>query len=417
MPTYRYRCAKCADELEVWQSFSDKPLSRHNGGCGGKLAKVIEPGRHRAQGIGLLQDGQPQVERVPLGQGLRLVVGVERLGVEERLGLLELELVGLQFVELRVEAARTPAPRALRSRRRAPRAPEPARRRPDTSPTPPQHLPPTPSPAERRASARPVPGWGIPCSTVLLVPCCSGARRPSSRSAPAPSSPPTWARCTATPTSSGPSRVPSSPRHDLAIGAHGDARRPAGPADPPVPAPHRRADLDRDGARTGDRLARPARRIRDRAQPGPPRPHRHRRCAPAGHPGLAPRRGRRGPARAPEPPSTCSPPTARAPPTRASTPAVRARAVRARPRRVVVAAGVLVLATDENGRSAGGGPALGVTLLVSPRQARDLAAAAAGGTVTIALGPTRGRSRPGPVTQYPAPACGPSSSSSSTTAG
>ena len=43
MPTYRYRCAKCGDELEVWQSFADKPLARHNGGCGGKLAKVMSP--------------------------------------------------------------------------------------------------------------------------------------------------------------------------------------------------------------------------------------------------------------------------------------------------------------------------------------------------------------------------------------
>jgi putative FmdB family regulatory protein len=43
MPTYRYRCAKCGDELELWQSFSDKPLTRHNGGCGGKLAKVLSP--------------------------------------------------------------------------------------------------------------------------------------------------------------------------------------------------------------------------------------------------------------------------------------------------------------------------------------------------------------------------------------
>ena len=43
MPTYRYRCAKCGDELDVWQSFSDKPLSRHDGGCGGKLAKVLSP--------------------------------------------------------------------------------------------------------------------------------------------------------------------------------------------------------------------------------------------------------------------------------------------------------------------------------------------------------------------------------------
>ena len=43
MPTYVYECSKCGDELEVWQSFSDKPLARHNGGCGGKLAKVLSP--------------------------------------------------------------------------------------------------------------------------------------------------------------------------------------------------------------------------------------------------------------------------------------------------------------------------------------------------------------------------------------
>ena len=55
-----------------------------------------------------------------------------------------------------------------------------------------------------------------------------------------------------------------------------------------------------------------------------------------------------------------------------------------------------MLATDENGRSAGGGPALGVTLLVSPRQARDLAAAAAGGTVTIALVPPEDAHVPAP---------------------
>ena len=43
MPTYVYRCAKCGDHLEVVQSFSDAPLKRHNGGCGGKLAKVMSP--------------------------------------------------------------------------------------------------------------------------------------------------------------------------------------------------------------------------------------------------------------------------------------------------------------------------------------------------------------------------------------
>jgi putative FmdB family regulatory protein len=43
MPTYVYECAKCGDELEVWQSFEDEPLKRHRGGCGGKLTKVLQP--------------------------------------------------------------------------------------------------------------------------------------------------------------------------------------------------------------------------------------------------------------------------------------------------------------------------------------------------------------------------------------
>ena len=43
MPTYRYRCAKCGDETEIWQSFEEKPKARHTGGCGGKLPKVMSP--------------------------------------------------------------------------------------------------------------------------------------------------------------------------------------------------------------------------------------------------------------------------------------------------------------------------------------------------------------------------------------
>src|SRR6476469_5131259 len=43
MPTYRYRCAKCGDETEIWQSFEEKPKARHTGGCGGKLQKVMSP--------------------------------------------------------------------------------------------------------------------------------------------------------------------------------------------------------------------------------------------------------------------------------------------------------------------------------------------------------------------------------------
>jgi putative FmdB family regulatory protein len=42
MPTYEYRCAKCGQDLEVHQSFSDKPLTKH-AECGGKLAKVLSP--------------------------------------------------------------------------------------------------------------------------------------------------------------------------------------------------------------------------------------------------------------------------------------------------------------------------------------------------------------------------------------
>ena len=42
MPTYEYRCAKCGGHLEVFQSFSETPLTKH-AQCGGKLAKVLSP--------------------------------------------------------------------------------------------------------------------------------------------------------------------------------------------------------------------------------------------------------------------------------------------------------------------------------------------------------------------------------------
>jgi putative FmdB family regulatory protein len=40
MPTYEYRCAKCGEHLEVYQSFSEAPLTKHQG-CGGRLSKVL----------------------------------------------------------------------------------------------------------------------------------------------------------------------------------------------------------------------------------------------------------------------------------------------------------------------------------------------------------------------------------------
>jgi putative FmdB family regulatory protein len=40
VPTYEYRCKKCDERLEVVQSFTDKPLTKHTG-CGGELRKVF----------------------------------------------------------------------------------------------------------------------------------------------------------------------------------------------------------------------------------------------------------------------------------------------------------------------------------------------------------------------------------------
>jgi putative FmdB family regulatory protein len=40
MPTYEYTCKRCGETLEVFQSFSEKPLRRHEE-CGGDLKKVF----------------------------------------------------------------------------------------------------------------------------------------------------------------------------------------------------------------------------------------------------------------------------------------------------------------------------------------------------------------------------------------
>lgn len=40
MPTYEYTCKKCGESLEVFQSFSEKPLKKH-ADCGGELVKVF----------------------------------------------------------------------------------------------------------------------------------------------------------------------------------------------------------------------------------------------------------------------------------------------------------------------------------------------------------------------------------------
>ncbi|HKZ29227.1 MAG TPA: FmdB family zinc ribbon protein [Acidimicrobiia bacterium] len=42
MPTYEYACEKCGKRFDVVQSFSDKPLRKHQG-CGGSVQKVFHP--------------------------------------------------------------------------------------------------------------------------------------------------------------------------------------------------------------------------------------------------------------------------------------------------------------------------------------------------------------------------------------
>lgn len=40
MPTYEYLCKTCGETIEVFQSFSDRPLKKHKE-CGGQLQKVF----------------------------------------------------------------------------------------------------------------------------------------------------------------------------------------------------------------------------------------------------------------------------------------------------------------------------------------------------------------------------------------
>jgi putative FmdB family regulatory protein len=42
MPTYDYRCTKCGEQFEVFQSITEDPLKKHPG-CGGKVNKVFAP--------------------------------------------------------------------------------------------------------------------------------------------------------------------------------------------------------------------------------------------------------------------------------------------------------------------------------------------------------------------------------------
>jgi putative FmdB family regulatory protein len=63
MPTYDYRCAKCGEDLEVYQTFSEAPLTRHKG-CGGKLSKVLSPAGIVLKGSGFYKtDNRSKAKR------------------------------------------------------------------------------------------------------------------------------------------------------------------------------------------------------------------------------------------------------------------------------------------------------------------------------------------------------------------
>ncbi|MBW2137776.1 MAG: zinc ribbon domain-containing protein [Deltaproteobacteria bacterium] len=51
MPIYEYECSKCGHQVEVWQKFSDKPLSRCEL-CNGKMKKLISQSTFHLKGTG-----------------------------------------------------------------------------------------------------------------------------------------------------------------------------------------------------------------------------------------------------------------------------------------------------------------------------------------------------------------------------
>jgi putative FmdB family regulatory protein len=83
MPTYQYRCAKCGEEFELWQSIHDDALTRHPG-CGGTVTRVFAPagivlkgsGFYRTdsraagkKGSGAPKEREPAKDGAPSGNG------------------------------------------------------------------------------------------------------------------------------------------------------------------------------------------------------------------------------------------------------------------------------------------------------------------------------------------------------------
>ena len=85
MPTYQYRCQTCSTELEVWQSFSEEPLTECPEGCGaGSLRKVFSGVGISFRGSGFYKNdhGSSSGERTSTDQKGPANASGETTGVE-----------------------------------------------------------------------------------------------------------------------------------------------------------------------------------------------------------------------------------------------------------------------------------------------------------------------------------------------
>ena len=130
MPTYVYRCAKCGEQIEAFQSFADAPLTKHTE-CGGKLTKVLS-----AAGIVLKGSGFYKTDNRSSSKGASKEQSKESTLGSSSLGFRLLGLVGLGAPRSRPSRSRPkPAPGSgRRARARARRAaPKPRARSPPRS--------------------------------------------------------------------------------------------------------------------------------------------------------------------------------------------------------------------------------------------------------------------------------------------
>jgi putative FmdB family regulatory protein len=66
MPTYEYACSNCGTHIEVYQRFSDEPLSEC-GVCGGPLRKVFHPAGILFKGSGFYKTDSRSAAKAKAG--------------------------------------------------------------------------------------------------------------------------------------------------------------------------------------------------------------------------------------------------------------------------------------------------------------------------------------------------------------